>query len=81
MVQTFCKSGANETVKGAVHAAGAVLAAVMATYNIAAWCYRREHHLGINVIVYTLATAWEVRQTVHHLERSDIPGLRDENAA
>ena len=36
MVRTFCTSGENEAVKGAVHAAGGVLAAVMAAYNIAA---------------------------------------------
>lgn len=81
MVQTFCKSGKNEAVKGAVHAAGGVLAAVMAAYNIAAWCYRRERHLGINAIVYTLAVAWEVKQTAHHLERCDIHGLPGEKAA
>jgi hypothetical protein len=81
MVKTFCKSGKNEAVKGAVHAAGGVLAAVMAAYNIAAWCYRRERHLGINAIVYTLAAVWEVKQTAHHLERYDIQGLPDEKVA
>src|SRR4030095_14082891 len=58
MVKTFCKSGESEAVKGAVHALGGVLAASMAAYNIAAWCYRRETHLGINAIVYTLAIVW-----------------------
>jgi hypothetical protein len=71
MVKTFCKSGESEVVKGAVHALGGVLAASMAAYNIAAWCYRRETHLGINAIVYTLAIFWEVKQTVHHLERCE----------
>jgi hypothetical protein len=73
MVRTFCKSGENEAVKGAVHAAGCLLAGVMAAYNIAAWCYRREPHLGINAVVYSLATLWEVKQTAHHLERCDVP--------
>ena len=72
MVRTFCKSGENEALKGAVHAAGGVLAGVMAAYNIAAWCYRRELHLGINAVVYSLAVLWEVKQTAHHLERCDI---------
>ena len=40
-------------------ALGGVLAAAMAAYNIAAWCYRRETHLGINAVVYTLAVIWE----------------------
>ena len=73
MVKTFCKSGENEAVKGAVHAAGCVLAGVMAAYNLAAWCYRREAHLGINAIVYSLAMAWEVKQTAHHFERLELP--------
>jgi hypothetical protein len=72
MVKTFCTSGEREAVKGAVHALGGVLAATMAAYNIAAWCYRRETHLGINAIVYTLAIIWEIKQTVHHLERCDF---------
>jgi hypothetical protein len=71
MVKTFCTSGENEALKGVVHALGGVLAASMAAYNIAAWCYRRETHLGINAIVYTLAIVWEVKQTVHHLERCE----------
>ena len=71
MVKTFCTSGENEALKGAVHALGGVLAATMAAYNIAAWCYRRETHLGINAIVYTMAVLWEVKQTAHHLERCE----------
>ena len=81
MVRTFCKSGENEAFKGAVHGAGGVLAAAMAAYNIAAWCYRRELHLGINAIVYTLATVWEAKQTAHHLQRCDIVGSPGERAA
>ena len=67
MVKTFCTSGEREAVKGAVHALGGVLAATMAAYNIAAWCYRRERHLGVNAIVYTLAIMWELKQTTHHI--------------
>jgi hypothetical protein len=69
MVRTFCKTGEREVLKGAFHGAGGVLAALMAAYNIAAWCYRREPHLGVNAIVYTVATLWEVKQTAHHFER------------
>lgn len=72
MVKTFCTSGENEALKGAVHALGGVLAASMAAYNIAAWYYRRETHLGVNAIVYSLAIIWEIKQTVHHLERCEI---------
>ena len=72
MVRRFCASGENEALKGAVHAAGCALAGVMAAYNITAWCYRREWHLGMNAIVYSLAVVWEVKQTVRHLERCEI---------
>jgi hypothetical protein len=71
MVETFCKSGESEALKGAVHALGGILAASMAAYNIAAFCYRRERHLCINSIVYTLAVVWEIKQTVHHLEHCE----------
>ena len=67
MVKTFCTDGESEAVKGVVHAAGGVLAAMMAAYNITAWCYRRERHLGVNAILYTLAIMWEVKQTTLHM--------------
>jgi len=67
MVRAFCTRGESEVVKGAVHAAGVVLAGSMALYNIAAWCFRREQHLGINAVIYSLAVMWEVKQTSHHI--------------
>ncbi len=81
MVETFCKSGENEALKGAVHALGGVLAASMAAYNIAAFCYRRQRHLCINSIVYTLAVVWEIKQTIHHLERCEPATSEDSRAA
>jgi hypothetical protein len=81
MVETFCKSGEREALKGAFHALGGILAASMAAYNIAAWCYRREQHLCINSIVYTLAVVWELKQTVHHLERCEPATPEDIRAA
>ena len=72
MVQKFCTSGESEALKGAVHALGGVLAATMAAYNIAAWCYRRERHLAVNAIVYSLAIIWEAKQTAHHLEKCEL---------
>ena len=39
----------------------------ISAYNTAAWLKRRERHLAINAIVYTLATVWEHRHVVHHL--------------
>ena len=67
MVQTFCTSGEREGVKAVVHGAACVIAATMALYNIAAWGFRRERHLGTNAVVYTIAVAWEAKQTLHHL--------------
>jgi hypothetical protein len=67
MVRAFCTRGESEVVKGAVHAAGVLLAGSMAIYNIAAWCFRREQHLGVNVVIYSLAVMWEVKQTSHHI--------------
>jgi hypothetical protein len=71
MFRRFCTNGEREVLKGAFHAAGCTLAALMATYNTVAWCYRRERHLGVNAVVYTLATLWEVRQTAHHFDGND----------
>lgn len=68
MVRTFCTSGEREGVKGGVHGAACVIASAMAAYNIVAWCLRRETHLGINAVVYSLAVAFEVKQTMHHLQ-------------
>jgi hypothetical protein len=68
MVRTFCRSGEQEGVKGGVHGAACLIASTMAAYNIAAWFLRREAHLGINAVVYTLAVGWEVKQTMHHLQ-------------
>lgn len=76
MVQTFCTSGEREGVKGTVHGAACLIAGTMALYNIAAWCFRRERHLGTNAVVYTLAVAWEAKQTLHHLRRRELPKSR-----
>lgn len=68
-VQGFCTAGHQEEVKGAFHAAAGVLALAMATYNGVAWCYRHQRHLGINAVLYGLVVGWEIKQTLHHLER------------
>jgi hypothetical protein len=70
MVQRLCTSGNHEALKCGVHGAAGVIAAVMAAYNIAACCYRRDRHLRINAVVYTLAIAWEIKQTLHHRTKS-----------
>ena len=69
MVQKFCTCGEQEGLKGAVHGAACIVAATMALYNLAAWYYRRERHLGTNAVVYSIATTWEMTQTLRHLNR------------
>lgn len=71
MVQALCTSGNHEALKCGVHGAAGVIAAVMAAYNIAACCFRPDRHLRINAVVYTLAVGWEIRQTLHHLNRTN----------
>jgi hypothetical protein len=73
MVQRLCTSGNHEALKSSVHGAATVIAALMAAYNIAACGYRRDHHLRINAVIYTLAVAWEVKQTLHHLRHQAGP--------
>ena len=68
MVRAFCARGNHEGVKCAVHAAAGVLVGVCAAYNLTASCFRRDRHLRVNAIIYALATAWELKQTMHHLE-------------
>jgi hypothetical protein len=92
MVKAFCASGNHESVKGGVHGAVGALVAVCAIYNVTAWWFRRERHLRVNAIVYTLATAWELKQTLHHVtalrrcmphppERCEPPAGREDEAA
>jgi hypothetical protein len=68
MVRAFCARGNHEGVKCAVHAAAGVLVGVCAAYNLTAACFRRDRHLRVNAVIYALATAWELKQTLHHLE-------------
>jgi hypothetical protein len=74
MVQALCTSGNHEALKCGVHGAAGALAAIMAAYNIAACLYRRDVHLRVNAVVYTLALAWEVKQTLHHLRHQPCSG-------
>jgi hypothetical protein len=67
MVRSFCASGNHEGVKCGVHAAAAFVGALCAVYNTTACFYRRDRHLRLNAIVYMLAVAFELKQTLHHL--------------
>ena len=67
MVRSFCASGSHEGVKCGVHASSAFIVSLCAVYNATAWFYRRDPHLRLNAIFYTLAVAFEIKQTLHHL--------------
>jgi hypothetical protein len=67
----LCASGNHVLLKCGVHATACAIAAVMASYNIAAWRFRRDPHLWINGVIYTLACVWEVKQTLHHVAACD----------
>ena len=68
MVQRLCTTGNHEMLKCGVHGAAGLIAGLMAAYNIAACCFRKDGHLRLNALVYTLAVAYEVKQTMHHLK-------------
>ncbi len=67
MVRTLCTTGNHEALKGGVHGASCVIAGVMAAYNIAACCFRRDRHLKVNAVVYSMLVAYELKQTLHHI--------------
>ena len=70
MVRALCTSGNHEGLKCGVHGAAVALAGLMAAYNIAACFFRPDRHLRVNAVVYTLAVGWELKQTLHHLNRT-----------
>lgn len=67
MVKALCTSGNHEILKCGVHGTAGAIAGVMAAYNIAACCFRRDRHLRVNAVVYALLFGYEVKQTLHHL--------------
>src|SRR5882762_1435267 len=54
-VSDMLDSGACEPMKAAVHGVLMATVAVCAAYNTAAWIKRRQPHLAINAVVYTVA--------------------------
>jgi hypothetical protein len=60
-------NGNCEPLKAVVHGAALGLAALMATYNAAAWLRRRQSHLALNTFIYVAAVVWEQRRVADHL--------------
>jgi hypothetical protein len=67
MEMSLLRCGSCEPLKAGVHATALGLSAVMGLYNAAAWLTRREMHLAVNAVLYTMLTAWEQQHVAHHL--------------
>jgi hypothetical protein len=68
-----------EPLKAGIHATALGLFAVMGLYNAAAWLSRRDSHLAVNAVLYTVLTAWEQQHVIHHvaeIRRCGEPGAR-----
>jgi hypothetical protein len=64
--RAFCRQGEQEILKGSFHATTAGLMTVMAIYNLAAVCFRRERHLAANAVLYTTLAVLEAKKTISH---------------
>jgi hypothetical protein len=58
--------GSHEVLKRAVHRTMQIGAGVCFAYNFAAWCVRRESHLGLSAVVYALLFQLETEHVKHH---------------
>lgn len=67
--QAFVQRGSAESLKGSIHAAAAIIAGLMAAYNLAAFLVRKEPHLGWHAAGYGIAAGYEIKQTLRHLSR------------
>jgi hypothetical protein len=67
MELSVLRCGSCEPLKAGVHATALGLVAVMGLYNAAAWLKRRERHLAVNAVLYTVLTIWEHQHVAHHL--------------
>ena len=67
MPLTVLQCGECEPLKAGVHASAFALSAVMGLYNAAAWLSRRDTHLAVNAVLYTMLAAWEHHHVAHHV--------------
>jgi hypothetical protein len=58
-----------EPMKAAVHGLLLATAGLCLLYNGAAWLKRRDRHLAVNTILYSLVVGWERIHVRHHLAR------------
>ena len=55
-----------EELKLGVHATALALSVLCGVYNAAAWLSRRQTHLGVNTVLYSAMTIWEIQHVRHH---------------
>ena len=70
MQLSVLQCGSCEPLKASVHGTALGLFAVMGLYNAAAWLSRREQHLAMNAVLYTVLAAWEQQQVARHVAAS-----------
>jgi hypothetical protein len=74
--------GQCEPLKAAVHGLLLGTAALCVLYNGAAWLRRRDRHLAVNTILYSLVVWWEHVHVRHHLAcRPPAPAATLQDAA
>lgn len=78
-VSGMLDSGQCEPLKAAVHGVVMVLAGVCAAYNTAAWIKRRQRHLAVNAVVYTITVWFECCHVTHHLAACPVPSVPEKN--
>ena len=72
------KCGNCERVKLGVHGLALGLAALCGAYNAAAWLSRREQHLAVNAVLYTVLIAFEHQHVTHHIAELSRPKAEPE---
>ena len=56
-----------EPLKASVHGVAMGTAALCAAYNLAAWLTRRQTHLAVNTLLYSMMVLWEAQHVRHHV--------------
>jgi hypothetical protein len=79
MSPVVLQCGKCERLKAATHSAALGIAAVCAVYNFSAWLVRRQQHLAINAVVYSVAVMWEAEHVRHHLAACAIEQSRSQS--
>ena len=66
MLADFFNHGVREGLKGCVHLAVFIPAALCAGYNLIAWTKRGDRHLAVNSLLYLTLLIWEAGHIKRH---------------